>query len=257
MCHWCHLQASPLGGRKLDENFDPPQSISNGKFVPWFVRNFKSCSVPWLDDLTSSGNLPLCWSPWPFAVRYSQLGSRRSLRAGQQSWLAFRFLQREVAMHIVEAVLEDTTGLNYIFYRMDERLLLDLLKTLKSLIVCIRSQRSYLCMGQAAKPLCVLYIRGDLSGGRTSVGFQRHKKVSRFPLVSCRLLVAARQLPLVSCRSSVCRCRCRCRLMIAGRPSPFGARPSPLAHRRSPLFVAYPLLFILILRLKINTWLLC
>ncbi|KAG9458821.1 hypothetical protein H6P81_003329 [Aristolochia fimbriata] len=45
--------------------------------------------------------------------------------------------------------------------------------------------------------------------------------------------------------------------MIAGRPSPFGARPSPLAHRRSPLFVAYPLLFILILRLKINTWLLC
>ncbi|KAG9453654.1 hypothetical protein H6P81_006558 [Aristolochia fimbriata] len=58
-------------------------------------------------------------------------------------------------MHIVEAVLEDTTGLNYIFYRMDERLLLDLLKTLKSLIVCIRSQRSYLCMGQAAKPLCI------------------------------------------------------------------------------------------------------
>ncbi|KAG9459144.1 hypothetical protein H6P81_003652 [Aristolochia fimbriata] len=64
-------------------------------------------------------------------------------------------------MHIVEAVLEDTTGLNYIFYRMDERLLLDLLKTLKSLIVCIRSQRSYLCMGQAAKPLCGIFVEEE------------------------------------------------------------------------------------------------
>ncbi|KAG9442259.1 hypothetical protein H6P81_018113 [Aristolochia fimbriata] len=42
-----------------------------------------------------------------------------------------------VAMHIVEAVLQDTAGLNYIFYRMDERLLLDLLKTLKNLVILL------------------------------------------------------------------------------------------------------------------------
>ncbi|KAG9441442.1 hypothetical protein H6P81_017296 [Aristolochia fimbriata] len=42
-------------------------------------------------------------------------------------------LSKVVAMHILEAVLQDTAGLNYIFYRMDEKLLLDLLKTLKNL----------------------------------------------------------------------------------------------------------------------------
>ncbi|KAG9454154.1 hypothetical protein H6P81_007058 [Aristolochia fimbriata] len=77
----------------------------------------------------------------------------------------------------------------------------------RSRIVCIRSQRSYLCMGQAAKPLCGIFVEEEhpLASNVTKSYSPFINLGFRFPSSFAACWLPLRRLPLVGYRSSVTR----------------------------------------------------